>query len=238
MAKRDEQKPKAALGNGGGRIRGFVFGFDVEGDHDVLTEGIKALTHAMSKGGVVLTPAPAMKQALSAKGTVIAPAATTAVEDHQMEEIDGAASSAEAVEAETEFQDEAQSGDNGSGEAKSKRVRKPKAPKLLDQPKLNEAKVPLQQFLDEKQPDDMMDKYAVMAVWLKEQFNIEEISMDHIYTAFKYLGKQSELPVDVAKPLNNLLHGRKWMDKGSTPGGFKLNWVGEDAVGKMPGKGK
>jgi hypothetical protein len=236
MTKKDEQKTKSASGNGGGRVRGFVFGFDVEGNHDVLTKGLEALTQAMSKGGVVLGPAPAAKRALLPKGAGTSPA--TAVIDNDQIEANEEAFAPELAEPEAAIDDEHETSQNGNGDEKPKKVRKPKAPKVLDTPKLNEAKVPLQDFMDEKQPDDMMDKYAVVAVWLKEQFNVEEISMDHIFTAFKYLGKQSELPTDVAKPLNNLLHSRKWMDKGNNAGMFKLNWVGEDAVGKMPGKSK
>jgi hypothetical protein len=237
MAKKDEQKTKGVGGgNGHGRVKGFVFGFDVEGGSDVLAEGIKALTHAMSKGGVVLT-APATKLALPGKGTAATASPRTVLEGEQFE-VEPETVSADATDEQPDFEAD-ENDDADSGAVKPKKLRKPRAPKLLDQPKLNEAKVSLQDFIDAKAPKDMMDKYAVVAVWLKDQFGVAEISMDHIYTAFKYLGIQSELPTDIAKPLNNLLHGRKWIDKGSAAGMFKMNWVGEDAVEKMPsGKNK
>ena len=116
---------------------------------------------------------------------------------------------------------------------KAKRPRKPKAPKLLSNLKLTDSSLPLSDFMKQKNPPDMMDKYAAVAVWLKEQFQITEVSIDHIFTAFKHLGIDSQLPTDIAKPLNNLTYNRKWFDKGKSPGTYTINWVGESEVGKM-----
>jgi hypothetical protein len=116
---------------------------------------------------------------------------------------------------------------------KPKRVQKPKAPKLLGTPKLTDAKVPLEDFMKQKNPDAMWDKYAVVAVWYKQEFQITEISIDHIFTAFKHLGWESQLPTDISTPLKNLTYKRQWFDAGGEKSTFAINWLGESEVGKM-----
>jgi hypothetical protein len=128
--------------------------------------------------------------------------------------------------------------ENGHEPSKPRRVAKPKAPKLLSNLKLTDAKVSLADFMSEKKPDPMWDKYAVVAVWYKEQFQITEISIDHIFTAFKHLGWDSQLPTSIVTPLKNLTHNRKWFDVGKEKGTYAINWLGESEVGKMGGATK
>jgi hypothetical protein len=135
----------------------------------------------------------------------------------------------ETAEEETEAED---------GTPKPRRVAKPKAPKLLSGLKLTDAKVSLEAFMKEKNPKAMWDKYSVVAVWLKQEFQITEISIDHIFTAFKHLGWDSQLPTNIATPLKNLTHNRKWFDVGKEKGTYAINWIGESEVGKMGGATK
>jgi hypothetical protein len=119
---------------------------------------------------------------------------------------------------------------------KPKRAPKvPKAPKLLNAPNLTEAKLSLEDFMKQKGATDMMDKYAVLAVWYKEQFQIIEINIDRIFSAFTLLGQASQLPTDVEKPLQNMTYSKtkKWFDKTKGAGHYSINWVGESGVGKM-----
>jgi hypothetical protein len=111
----------------------------------------------------------------------------------------------------------------------------PKAPKLLNTPKLTEAKVSLEDFMKQKAAIDMMDKYAVVAVWYKAQFQITEINIDRIFSAFTLLGQVSQLPTNLEKPLMNMTYSKtkKWFDKAEGAGNYSINWVGESEVGKM-----
>lgn len=120
-----------------------------------------------------------------------------------------------------------------STESTPKKPVKFKAPTLLSGLNLSTATLPLADFMKQKNPDAMWDKYAVVAVWLKEQFKIADISIDHIFTAFKHLGWESQLPTDIAKPLKNLTYNRKWFDAGKDKGTYAINWLGESEVGKM-----
>ena len=112
-------------------------------------------------------------------------------------------------------------------------VIKPKAPKLLTTPNLTEAQVSLTDFLKQKNVTEMMDKYSVVAVWYKEQFQIVDINIDRIFTAFKVLGQESQLPTDIEKPLKNLTYVKKWFEKAKAPNTYNIIWLGESEVGKM-----
>jgi hypothetical protein len=122
----------------------------------------------------------------------------------------------------------------GGAQVRPKQPRKLKAPKVLDDPKLNTAGVSLADFLKEKgSPTEMFDKYSAVAVWYKQQFNITEMNIDRIYTAFKHLGQDSQLPANVEKPLMNLTYQKQWFAKTKNPGCYEIKWLGEDAVNKM-----
>jgi hypothetical protein len=137
------------------------------------------------------------------------------------------------VEPVEETSEEVEDDKDDNGNDKPKKVVKFKAPTLLSGLNLAAATLPLTDFMKQKNPDAMWDKYAVVAVWLKEQFKIADISIDHIFTAFKHLGWESQLPTDISKPLKNLTYNRKWFDVGKDKGTYAINWLGESEVGKM-----
>ena len=78
-----------------------------------------------------------------------------------------------------------------------------------------------------------MEKYAVIAAWFKEHLNIEEMSIDHVFTAYKSLGWQAQLPADPAQTFRNLKSNKHWFESGSQRGNYKINWNGLNAVHKM-----
>jgi hypothetical protein len=120
----------------------------------------------------------------------------------------------------------------GNETERPKRRVAPKAPKFLSDLDLTKAPVQLADFVQEKSPDGDMDKYAVIAVWYKQQLNIEEITIDHVFTAYKALGWQAQLPANPSQTFRNLKH-KHWFDSGSERGAYKINWNGENAVNKM-----
>jgi len=110
----------------------------------------------------------------------------------------------------------------------------PRAPKFLSDLNLTTAKVQLSDFIKEKNPDNAVDKYAVIAVWYKQHFNTEEVSIDHIFTAYEKLGWRAQMPgPDPGQPLRDLKSKKNWLVSGSKRGFYKVNWNGEDAVNKM-----
>ena len=196
--------------------------FSVENITGDINDGLRSIANAVAGRTIVGAGRAKPKPAL----------ATSAVDVE--DEVETETPAQEVLEPEEEESEASGEQGNGSGSSRPRVVRKPKAPKLLSTPKLTDAKVPLADFLKQKNPQDMMDKYAVIAVWYKEQFQIEDIDIDRIFTAFKHLGIESQLPTDVSKPLKNLAYNRKWFDKSKTKANtYTLNWVGESEVGKM-----
>jgi hypothetical protein len=189
---------------------------------DSVTEGLHSIANALAgralpRGGVQVP-----KRALGANS------AQTEVED-EVEALELEQQEEEALEPESE-------GSNEGRTSRQKRAPKvPKAPKLLNTPNLTEASVSLEVFVKQKGATDMMDKYAVVAVWYKEQFQITEINIDRIFSAFTLLGQVSQLPTDLKKPLENMTYSKtkRWFDKAKGAGDYSINWVGESEVGKM-----
>lgn len=222
------RKEESTNGTGKGRIKFRYTDSDRTLDFSMenvagesVTEGLRSIANALAGRTIVSDGA---RRVSGAKPELAAPAI-----------IGGEPETPERDEPQSELFEvaEAETADADSTE-KPKRVVKPKAPKLLGTPKLTDAKVSLADFMAQKSPVDMMDKYAAAAVWFKEQFSVLEITIDHIFTAFKHLGVDSQLPTDVMKPLKNLTYQRKWFDKSkSTPNTYSINWLGESEVGKM-----
>lgn len=184
---------------------------------DSVTEGLRSIANALA-GRTIAAPSGRNSKPLAAAPTIDV--------EEEVQNPGEEIPEQEVLEAEQE--------ETGEDEIpKPKRVIKPKSPKLLNTPNLTEAEVSLADFLKEKNATDMIDKYAVIAVWYKEQFQITDMNIDRIFTAFKHLGQDSKLPTDVEKPLKNLTYTKKWFDKAKGAGNYSINWVGGSAVGKM-----
>ncbi len=79
-----------------------------------------------------------------------------------------------------------------------------------------------------RNPTDTYEKYAVITVWYKENHNLEEVNPDRIYTAYKFL---DWIPPDnVGQYLRDLKASKKWFDKGSGKGAYKVNIIGLNKV--------
>jgi len=120
-----------------------------------------------------------------------------------------------------------------NGPDRPKRRAAPRAPKFLSDLDLTKAPVQLADFVQDKNPQGDMDKYAVIAAWFKQHLNADEITIDHVFTAYKALGWQAELPDDPSQTFRNLKSNKNWFDSGSKRGAYKINWHGESAVNKM-----
>ncbi len=182
---------------------------------DSVTEGLHSIANALAGRTLPRGVAPNPKRALDAG------VAQTEVED-EVETPELEQQEQEVLEPESEDSSE------GRTPKQKKAPKVPKAPKLLSTPNLTEAKVSLEVFMKQKGATDMMDRYAVVAVWYKDQFQITEINIDRIFSAFSLLGQASQLPTDLEKPLKNMTYTKtkKWFDKTEGAGNYSINWVG------------
>jgi hypothetical protein len=219
MVKRDEQKAKSN-GNGQNTVQGFVFGISLKGTENVVMEGIKAFTSAMERSGVRLAP-PVTRPVLNPGGKK----AGAAVIDQESEEaIDEVLEEAPAVETDEEEEADASGND-------SKPVRRvPKTPTVLNDIDFNTGKVTLKDFVAQKNPSNDYERYATLAVWYKENHQQEEVNADRIYTAYRFMDWVP--PNDVAQVLRDLKSSpsKKWFDKGTGRGAYKINIIGMNKV--------
>lgn len=200
-----------AGGDGTGHIKFRVIEFEIDGGNDTLAEGIKALTTALSKSPVTTTVVSqrALPPVATPKRTT-SPA--TDVEPPAEPETEG--ETAELPEEEP-----------AEATARPKRTpATPVTPEVLSDIDFNTGKVSLKDFVAQKNPSDANEKFVTIAVWYKENHNLEEVNDDRIYTAYRFLDWVP--PNDVAQTLRNIKAGKKWFDKGETKGGYKINILG------------
>jgi hypothetical protein len=220
MARKDEQKNKSA-GNGRNRVQGFVFGINLEGTEEVVTEGIKAFTQAMTKSGLIVahSPKPALLEA-KAKMVVDAETEEPAATEEFVDDNDESTTDEEVEEIPS----------NNTGPRRNYNYN---PPKFLDDLDLTKATKSINDFMSEKgNPTETNDRYIAVAVWLKENMQIEEFTINHIYTVFDNLGWKAQIPVNHSQPLRDLKSKRHFLtkEKGS---GYKVNWQGIQYVAKM-----
>lgn len=84
----------------------------------------------------------------------------------------------------------------------------------------------LKDFVANYEVKTTFDKYLVIALWYRDARQLNTISVDHVYTAFKMLG-WSTAANDFSKPLRNL------RDEQSFKGGSREGWSLT-----LPGAGK
>jgi hypothetical protein len=229
MATRRGKEDQGSNGNSKGKIKfrymdaERLVDFSVENiAGDSVTDGLHSIANALAGRNLRAAGAPNPKRALAGG----APGADLEEEVETPED--------ETPEQETLEPEDEETGDDATAKPK-KPPKVPKAPKLLNTPNLTEAKVSLADFMKQKNVTEMMDRYAVVAVWYKEQFQITDINIDRIFSAFSLLSQVSQLPTDVEKPLKNMTYSKtkKWFDKAEGAGNYTLNWVGESEVLKM-----
>ena len=216
MRRKDEPN-----GTGEGHIKFRVIEFEIDGGNDTLAEGIKALTTALSKSPVtttVMSQRPALP-AGTPKRTSAAAETPAPTEGELFPE----------PEAETEEEHiEETNGNAAPARAKRGTGAPPPAPDVLDDIDLNSGKVSLKDFMTQKNPSDTYERFATIAVWYKENHNLDEINAGRMYTAYRFLDLVP--PTDVAQTLRNLKASKKWFGKGEAKGGYKINMLGLNKV--------
>jgi hypothetical protein len=209
MRRRNENEGN---GNGSGHIKFRVVEFEIDGGNEMLAEGIKALTTALSKSSGTTTVVP--QRALPpAKHTSATPVTEVETVEPETEET-----------AELPF-------DEPEETTATPRARRPASPpptpEVLSDIDLNSGKVSLKDYVAQKSPSGPFEMYATIAVWYKENHNLDEVNANRIYTAYRFLDEVP--PNNVAQVLRQLKF-RRWFDKGDSTGGYKINIVGMNKV--------
>jgi hypothetical protein len=214
---------KTSNGNGGGRVK-FRYAdaeryvdLDMENANAAVADGIKSLASALS-GRTVMAPI----RALTTPKVAVAPPVD------EQEEIQFPPQGQDEHEVEEADSEPPPSG-NGAGQ---KRVYNFKAPKFMDDLDLTKATKPLADYVAEKSPTEMLDKYLVVVVWFKLYLKIDGVKIGHVFTAFSNLGWKSQMPESHSQPLRDLKAKRHFLTFDKEVG-YKVNWQGEQHVEKM-----
>jgi hypothetical protein len=190
----------------GGKVKFRFIEFELDGGDDSIKESLKSISSAFLNGG---------NRSKSIK---------------TLPELN---SSTEAVDNSDDSQGEENAPDVQEMEASALRnasSRKPETTKVkvLDDVKLDDVKPTLKEFCAQKNPTSDQKKYLVIAFWFKEYKKIEEITVDHIHTAFRFMGWHT--PRAAAQPLRDMKSKMGWLSKGKEKGTYTVNHVGENEV--------
>lgn len=205
--------PKETSGN---KPRSKVRVFFVEGESsdEGFLEAIKTLASAMRP---VALPPPHNrihpKQLSAAKDESVQPEADDSDED--------------VVEAEVEEFEEV----TPESAASSSKKRYIPTPQILGDLDLNGFK----EFAKEKKATNHFDRYIVIAAWLKEHQHIEEVSIDHIWTAYRR-AEYGAAPMNMAATFRDAKSKTGYFKNGSKPGLWKIQHAGLNRVLNEMGK--
>jgi hypothetical protein len=118
-----------------------------------------------------------------------------------------------------------------SPKPKTRSVRRVPTPEILNDIEFTSGSVPFETFYESKgKPEADVKRYLLIVAWLKEHRGISEVTVNHIYTCFKFM--KWNVPKDPGQPLRNMKH-QGWLSKGSDKGAYVLHHIGENTVNKM-----
>jgi hypothetical protein len=220
MANKKSDQKSATNGHDSGGIKVRVIEFELHGRNATVSEGIKAITEAISSRTVVVPEPrrPALPQ-VSKSGT-----ATAVIESDDLAELESGEQEPSPIEAEEE------AAPTGNG---TKRSYSFKTPTFLNDLDVTKAKKDLKQFVGEKNPQDVMSKYLVVVYFLQKYMDVPEVTVNHVYTVFDTLGWKAEMPLKPGKPLADLKSKRHMLTREPEAEGYKLNFKGDQEVEKM-----
>jgi len=199
-----------------GKVKMTVIHFETESDNATLQENIRSIAHTLSR-------------ALTQTTRVIhAPA--------QLSSGDSANGNA-ILEPPLEEQDFDEAIDVSSKPVKPKvgKTITSRQPVPLDLD-LTSGDMPLKTFVENKNLDTDIKRYLAIAYWFKQYRNTAAITMDHAYTAYRFVDLGWNVPKDPSGPFRAMKQTRYgWMGAGSEKGSYAINHIGENEVLKMGG---
>ncbi len=114
--------------------------------------------------------------------------------------------------------------------AKPRAKRTPPTPKILEDPGFTEGSPTWPEFASSKAPDSEILKVAVVATWFKRVKSIDAITIDHAYTAYKFMDWIT--PDDIGQSLRNAKRTKNWFGTDGA-GNWTINILGINAVDKL-----
>jgi hypothetical protein len=200
-----------------GRIKVEIIRFELEGNDASLQEGLRSVAAALTR--INGAPPRALPTRNAAALTVDRDAGNQPDDDEE-HDITADESGAEAATAATTRSRKAPSA--------------PRSPEILENVDFTSGSTPLKDFLSRAGIDDEdshYKRYLAVAYWFKRHASTAEVTMDHVYTAFRFM-QWTDAPTDAGSPLRDMKSRKnmKWMGKGEARGAYKINHIGENVV--------
>lgn len=199
-----------------GRVKVRVIEFEMDGSNQTLRESIRDIVGAIGRGAASKQQIAITRDGSAAGQPALGQESPDAIIDIEPEPVN------------------ASDGEFGEAPASGgiKKTRSLRTPQVLDGLDLNQGSVPLVGFLEKLNPSSETNRYAAVSYWLKEVAKVDEVSADHIHTAYKRM--KWPTPADASATFRQL-KGTKYgyMSKGGKAGFYKLNHVGDGHIEKL-----
>ncbi|RYF46431.1 MAG: hypothetical protein EOO38_14140 [Cytophagaceae bacterium] len=210
--------PKSDGQNGKVKVR--IIEFEMEGSDLSLQESLKSIAAALSRPNVVVASRPSARIE-SQKGA-------------------GQAQDEDAVMDDSFVNDEYVEDSTLEASApvvvrRQRKTSRPVAPNLVAV-RFDDGNPTFAEFVADRDPRNDMQKYICAAYWLKIYKDVHEVSIDHIYTAYRSQGWA--LPATAIQPMRELAATRDGrFSKGIEKGHYAINHIGEGFVTTKMGRG-
>ena len=200
-----------------GKIKVRFFEIEMDGDTEALQESLRTLTSAINKPvsqgqrhflGGMATPKQIAPTPEALEGEVL--------EDDEEESL------------ENELQGSTAPVGSKPGRQRAKRT--PPTPKILDDLGFDEGDPTWSAFSSSKTPDNDVLRSAVAATWFKRVKGIDAITIDHAYTAYKFVDWPT--PDDIGQSFRNAKRLKNWFGTDGS-GNWTINIIGINAVDKL-----
>lgn len=205
-----------------GKMKVRIIEFELEGSDTSLQESLKSIAAALSRPNNAIS-APRINRIEAPRQVDVT--------------VNGAIQSDEDFD-DTEILDE-QDTVQSENSPLPKKVRKPTkgpTPAILRDVRFDDVEPTFAIFSADRQPKSDKLKYLCVAHWLKTYKDINEISIDHVYTAYKVMNWA--LPANAVQPMRELAATRDGrFSKGHEKGHYAINHVGEGFVTTKMGAG-
>jgi hypothetical protein len=124
--------------------------------------------------------------------------------------------------------DQTEERDDGSPAQRRRPVKYPE-PKVLPDINFSEGDVPLKTFMEDKKPKSHNQKFLASAAWFKLHGHVEEVTLDHVYTAYQAMEWKSRK--NMVQPFY-AMKDKGWITQGDN--GWKLTHIGLDKTRELP----
>ncbi len=210
--------PKSDGQNGKVKVR--IIEFEMEGSDISLQESLKSITAALSRPNVTVVSRPSARIESNHSAPDLQNSDASLDEEENVDYLDAGPSS--------EFPSPVVA-------RKPRRASKPVAPSVVAV-RFDDATPTFADFVGDRNPKNDMHKYICAAYWLKIFKDVHEVSIDHIYTAYRSQGWA--LPANPVQPMRELASTRDGrFSKGIEKGHYSINHIGEGFVTTKMGRG-